>query len=266
MNKKLYLWIWLVIPIVLSIITIIFIYNYAFPDVDLPSGTYRFDVLSSSKEGYIRDYGIEYDFKNNEGNISFRFFGYVENLTRLYIHLPEQLKIINFSIKVKDENIHSCYLVSNNSSITCENIFEGDSAIYVFLNLTSTDFYPNGLFVFNFNSDDTTLKYYEDTYSYDMIRFNLGDYRCSEKCFSYESSNSNISYNSNKEIFRVYISPVGIDKFGRGGRFFISTYNFYKEKISAVYLALSISVLSGSIFLLFNIIREYFKGKADKPK
>lgn len=94
------------------------------------------------------------------------------------------------------------------------------------------------------------------------MNFNLGDYRCNENCFTYfipsKDNNLNIAYESNKDKFKVYL--IGGDtNFGEGGKFVISTYDFHKEKTSAIYLALSISILSGCIFLLFNYLREHYK-------
>jgi len=262
-NSNLFYKIIFIIAVIFIIfLSIYIIWSNASPNTEISTKYYEFRVLSSSDKGYIHDYKLNYSFNTNQGDLSFSFYGNTQKIDYIIINLPKELNLSNYSLKYEDnKSVNPCYQSLNSPSIRCDNII-GNETIYVSLNVydQNNSFNPNGIFSFIFPSKDTYAYNYEDTYSYDLLRFDFGNkYRCSEKCYTYDYGNSNFTYNSNKGFFRVYSLPDGQGKIGSSFRFVLNTYNFSKERNSSIWLALGISLLAGCIFFLLDIFKERFE-------
>jgi hypothetical protein len=263
MNRRWYFFICWFLPIILAIGAGIIIWIHLEPySQEVPFKIYHFDItLDPDSPSYIRNFGLEYDFGEGQGNLSFSLFTPSKIIGRAIIFLPKELEVVNFNVTGEDNTDITpyCYKITGDAAgISCDNIL-GNKTLNFALKLKSRDFYPNGAFIFNFPSEDTSPSFKMDTLSYDLLRFNLGRYRCSEKCFSDEKLDSNLTTMLDKQSFRVYFIPKTKLSLGSWCGFIISVYDSWDEKVSGFWLALGISFLSGALFFLLNFLRDVLK-------
>jgi len=235
--------------------------SFAFKQ-EIPNKEYNFHVLwGGSDQGYIRDFLFEYNFKHQIGSLGFRIFNY-QYMENFELALPEELEIYTYELNEDGYTISNAYCIyeNHNSSILCSNLqnkTEYNLSVKVKERNNSRlgGFYPNGIFYLVFPSLDSTTKYSMDFRSSSLFIFDLGGrYRCSERCVNFELGDANLTYNANKDFFRVYPIINDAGNVGRFNRFVINMYNLRQEKWSNIFLALGISILSGVILLLFNLL------------
>ncbi len=252
--------------IILFALSITFIYIGVSHKTNLNPNLYSFSVLLMQESGEningnISDLFLQYSFKEEKGFFTFKI--YSDKSKNLFLKLPEIFEISNLEISgfKEGEYYPICqysFFFGAKNEIMCPPI-PGNRTLKFVINLTSYDklsFSPNGIYSFSTSFNETSIKYFKDTYSKDLLRLNFGNkYRCSEHCFAYELGEANLMYNANKDSFRVYNLPKEVNekegwgKVGKFTRFSINTYNFDVERKAEIFLSIGISILVGLLVL-----------------
>jgi len=245
-------------------------------DISLPSKEYIFRVEGLNNK-IVRDLFFFYDFEEEKGFFRFRTGGHGE-IKDLDVNIPvefNQTDVIIFnSSNGKELNLtEDKFSEYTPAGVSIREI--GDENIEILINLTNRNnsFYPNGRFIFSFDTNsEVTLNDEEvDGYYGSLLKFNFGNkYRCSENCFILEEvTNKSVMALPNQNQLLI-TTKTNSENIGRRIIFNIGTYNFQQKEKANFNLNMGIALFSsaavGLISYLLTILLQNKKIKKIKKK